>query len=259
MAAFKASARSLDQGVGAVLDALDEHGLADDTLVIFTTDHGLAVPGRQGDADRPRHRRDADPARAGRLPRRPGVRRARLPDRPLPDDLRARRDRAAGVAAGPLAAAAAARRGDEVHDAIFAEITYHAAYEPQRAVRTRRYKYIRRFDDRRGRCSPNIDDGPSKDLLLAARLGRARAAARGALRPRLRPGRGEQPGRRRRTARSSPTSCARGCDAGCDETDDPLLDGPVARARGAELNGPDQLSPAEPANGHVLDPAGSVH
>src|SRR3954465_1468809 len=45
MAAYKASARSLDQGVGAVMNALDEHDLADDTLVILTTDHGLAFPG----------------------------------------------------------------------------------------------------------------------------------------------------------------------------------------------------------------------
>ena len=45
MASYKASARSLDQGVGAVLNALDEHDLADDTLVILTTDHGLAFPG----------------------------------------------------------------------------------------------------------------------------------------------------------------------------------------------------------------------
>jgi N-sulfoglucosamine sulfohydrolase len=45
MAGFKGSARSLDQGVGAVLNALDEHGLADDTLVMLTTDHGLPFPG----------------------------------------------------------------------------------------------------------------------------------------------------------------------------------------------------------------------
>ena len=45
MASYKASARSLDQGVGSVLNALDEHDLADDTLVILTTDHGLAFPG----------------------------------------------------------------------------------------------------------------------------------------------------------------------------------------------------------------------
>src|SRR4029077_3183911 len=41
MASFKSSARALDQGIGEVLDALEENGLVDDTLVIFTTDHGL--------------------------------------------------------------------------------------------------------------------------------------------------------------------------------------------------------------------------
>jgi thiosulfate/3-mercaptopyruvate sulfurtransferase len=45
MAAFKASARSRSQGVGAVLQALDEHGFADDTLVLLSTDHGLPFPG----------------------------------------------------------------------------------------------------------------------------------------------------------------------------------------------------------------------
>ena len=44
-AAFKQSARVLDHGVGAVLGALDEQGLADETLVVFTTDHGLPFPG----------------------------------------------------------------------------------------------------------------------------------------------------------------------------------------------------------------------
>src|SRR5207247_4524303 len=44
MGGFKASARSLDQGIGAVLDALDANGLSDKTLVIVTTDHGLAFP-----------------------------------------------------------------------------------------------------------------------------------------------------------------------------------------------------------------------
>ena len=44
MAAFKASARSLDQGIGAVLNELHRAGLADDTLIVCTTDHGLAFP-----------------------------------------------------------------------------------------------------------------------------------------------------------------------------------------------------------------------
>ena len=45
MAAFKASARSLDQGIGAVLNGINECGLAESTLIICTTDHGLAFPG----------------------------------------------------------------------------------------------------------------------------------------------------------------------------------------------------------------------
>ena len=44
-AAFKASARSLDQGIGAVLHGLHDLGLAEDTVVICTTDHGIAFPG----------------------------------------------------------------------------------------------------------------------------------------------------------------------------------------------------------------------
>ncbi len=44
VAAYKASARSLDHGVGAVLNTLHETGLDRNTLVICTTDHGLAFP-----------------------------------------------------------------------------------------------------------------------------------------------------------------------------------------------------------------------
>ena len=44
MAAYKASARSLDHGIGAVLNKLNETGLDRNTLVICTTDHGLAFP-----------------------------------------------------------------------------------------------------------------------------------------------------------------------------------------------------------------------
>ena len=44
MAAYKASARSLDHGVGSVLNTLHETGLDRNTLVICTTDHGLAFP-----------------------------------------------------------------------------------------------------------------------------------------------------------------------------------------------------------------------
>src|SRR5438128_7412917 len=48
MGAFKASAWELDQGMGAVFDALDAQGLSENTLVICTTDHGIAFPRMKG-------------------------------------------------------------------------------------------------------------------------------------------------------------------------------------------------------------------
>ncbi|MCK5380015.1 MAG: sulfatase, partial [Candidatus Latescibacteria bacterium] len=60
-------------------------------------------------------------------------------------------------------------RGDaeDVREEIYAEVNYHAAYEPQRCVRTKRWKYIRRFDDRTKPVLPNCDHGLSKDVWMA--------------------------------------------------------------------------------------------
>ena len=44
MANFIAMAQILDDKIGTVLNALDEAGTRDNTLVIYTTDHGLAFP-----------------------------------------------------------------------------------------------------------------------------------------------------------------------------------------------------------------------
>ena len=170
MAAFKASARKLDQGVGGVLDALDSAGLAQDTLVIFTTDHGLAFPGAKATlTDRG--------LGVLLIMRGPGG----FTGGTVQDALVTHLDlfpticELAGIDAPgwlqgrslvPLAQGAVA----ELHEAVFAELTYHAAYEPQRSVRTRRWKYIRRFDDghhgHHGPVPSNTDDGPSKTLWL---------------------------------------------------------------------------------------------
>jgi arylsulfatase A-like enzyme len=44
LAAMQGAIRRLDDGIGRILRALDESGLADNTIVIFTTDHGIEVP-----------------------------------------------------------------------------------------------------------------------------------------------------------------------------------------------------------------------
>jgi arylsulfatase A-like enzyme len=44
LAAFQGSAVRLDAGIGRILDALERTGLAEDTLLVYTVDHGIDVP-----------------------------------------------------------------------------------------------------------------------------------------------------------------------------------------------------------------------
>lgn len=44
MAGFQGAIRKADAAVGAILQALESSGLAEDTLFVFTTDHGIEVP-----------------------------------------------------------------------------------------------------------------------------------------------------------------------------------------------------------------------
>jgi hypothetical protein len=134
---------------------------------------------------------------------------------------------------------------DEVNQAIFAEVTYHAAYEPQRAARTRRWKYIRRFDERDGPVLPNVDDSPSKEVWLAHGW-RDRSMAREQLYdlifdPNEAGNRAGDPA----FAAALEEMRAR-LDEWMRATDDPLLRGPVPAPPGMELNDPDGLSPSEP-------------
>lgn len=166
MAGFKASARSLDHGVGLVLNALDGAGMSDNTLVIFTTDHGMPFPGAKATLyDRglgvmlilrgpfPFHGGRVVDALVSHIDLFPTVCEFLGLDRP---------DFLQGVSILPLL------HGDVpvVRNEVFAGSTWHAAYEPQRAIRTTRYKFIRRWGDKHTPVLPNTDDGPTKDYLL---------------------------------------------------------------------------------------------
>lgn len=52
MALAYAQTTMVDEAVGTILDTLDETGLADDTLVIWTNDHGDALGAHGGHADK---------------------------------------------------------------------------------------------------------------------------------------------------------------------------------------------------------------
>jgi arylsulfatase A-like enzyme len=245
IAAFKASARSLDHGVGMVLNELDASGQADGTLVIFTTDHGMPFPGAKATLyDRGLGvtliMRGAAPFHGGRVH----------------DALVSHIDiyptlcEYLGIPRPPFlqgASLLALLRGEveSARDEIFAGSTWHAAYEPQRAIRTIRHKYIRRWGDRLTPVLPNTDDGPSKDLLL--RNGWAeQTIAKEQLYDVL-----FDPNEVNNLV-SDPghavvlTDLRRRLEAWMRETDDPLLDGHVDPPSGVEINLPDQRSPSEP-------------
>ena len=136
------------------------------------------------------------------------------------------------------------REAEEINEAVFAEVTYHAAYEPQRAVRTRRWKYIRRFEERAGPVLPNCDDSHSKQYLLE-RGWRERAPEPEQLYDLV-----FDPNEARNLAADPGSAGAldgmrRRLDRWMQETGDPLLSGPVPAPAGARINDEDGLSPGE--------------
>lgn len=123
---------------------------------------------------------------------------------------------------------------------------YHAAYEPQRAIRTKRFKYIRRYGDREAPVLPNTDDSPSKDVLLEHGLAERPVAPEQLYDLVFDPN--EAGNLAGDPAHAPVLDDLRGrLDAWMARTKDPLLDGDVAPPDGARVNGPDQRSPAEPS------------
>jgi N-sulfoglucosamine sulfohydrolase len=243
MAAFKASARSLDHGVGAVLMGLVAGGLSDRTLIVFTTDHGLAFPGAKASlTDRG--------IGVNLIVRGPGG----FTGGKVVDALVSQIDvyptlcELAGVDTPAFVDGTSLMplvRGEKetVRDEVFAELTYHAAYEPQRALRTDRFKYIRYYLDGPPVLA-NVDDSMTKDLMV--RLGWAE-----------RPVDQEQlydlpldPNEMRNVAGEPRYKAARAelsdrLDAWMRETGDPLLEGAVPAPAGARINTRDQRSAEE--------------
>ena len=244
MAAYKASARSLDQGVGSVLEALDANGLADNTLIVFTTDHGLAFPESKATLfDRG--------LGVMLILRGPGFSGGKVIDALVshidvyptlcelagidpPDFLQ-------GTSVVPLVNGEA----DSIRDEVFAEMTWHAAYEPQRAIRTERWKYIRRFGERSRPVLVNCDDSPSKSLLIELGWAERKVPFEQLYDLAFDPNEARNLAGEEDFEEVRSELAARLHDWMV-ETDDPLLHGDPEPPRGAELNDPDQISASEP-------------
>ncbi len=134
----------MDAAVGRVLDALERSGRAGDALVVFTTDHGLAMPRAKCTL--------YDAGIEVALIMRLGGAGPLVRDELVSNiDILPTLLDAAGAAPPahiqgrsllPLLRAEAydARR------AIFAEKTFHSYYDPMRCIRTATHKYIRNFE-----------------------------------------------------------------------------------------------------------------
>lgn len=148
MQALSASLDRVDRSVGRILDTLEVAGLASNTLVVFTTDHGLPLPRAKCTL--------YDPGlEAALLIRWPAVLAGnrRCSELLSGVDLMPTLLDAAGVASpngmdGRSFGALLTGGVWQPRPHIFAEQTWHDAYCPIRAVRTDRYKLIRRFEPR---------------------------------------------------------------------------------------------------------------
>ncbi|MDZ7637591.1 MAG: sulfatase [Bryobacterales bacterium] len=251
MARYKASARLLDDAVGQVLRALEEAGLAENTLVISTTDHGIAFPAMKCNLT-------DHGIGVSLIMRGPGgFRGGKVSDAmvshldlfPTICDMAGVQHPAwlEGHSMMPLI------RGEKeaIRDQICAEVNYHAAYEPKRTVRTDRWAYIRRFGDHATKpVLPNCDDGLSKDIWLEYGW-------------RERPQDEEQlydlvfdPNETRNMAkapeaREALAEMRKRMEQWMQSTNDPLLKGPVKAPAGAKVNDPNGTSPRE-----AVQPAG---
>jgi N-sulfoglucosamine sulfohydrolase len=245
MAAFKASARSLDHGVGMVLNQLDAAGLAENTLIIFTTDHGMPFPGAKATLyDRGLGvtliLRGPGPFAGGRV----------IDELVSHIDIYPTVCEYLGIERPPFlqgVSLLALLRGEvrEAREEIFAGSTWHAAYEPQRAVRTARHKYIRRWGERTTPVLANTDDGPSKELLIAAGWAQREIAKEQLYDLVFDPNEANNliadPGY------AAVAADLRGrLERWMRETEDPLLAGHVDPPPGVEINLPDQRSASEP-------------
>jgi arylsulfatase A-like enzyme len=181
IADFFGSIRQFDQGFGRLLDAIDAALDPDNTMVIFTTDHGSAFPGAKStlyDSGtgvtlivRPPRSWNIAPGRVSSITSHMDV---------LPTLLEVaggeRVPELEGQSFFPLLEDATAGDPDRV---IFTAKSYHDTYDPKRAARSLAYAYIRNYEDgprlqlaidleksetRRGMGDAHLAPRPSEEL-----------------------------------------------------------------------------------------------
>jgi len=168
---YLTSASWFDSGFELIIKALKRSGHYDKSIIIFTTDHGIAMPFckcnlfdtgtgvalmlRVPDSDANGTVSDALISQVDIFPTLCDLLHLHKPD----------------YLAGKSFAGLFSGTGFTEQEEIITEINFHTSYEPCRAVRTKRYKNIRYYDDYLLLNKSNIDEGKTKDYYLRNGLG----------------------------------------------------------------------------------------
>jgi arylsulfatase A-like enzyme len=259
MRQFYADVGRMDAAVGALLEYLDREGLAESTLLIFTADHGIAMPLSKGTLYDPGCKIALIARWPGKIA---GGRRcnALAWNVDLLPTLLEGAGEAARIPAGldgrslwPYLSA-----GEKVgREAVYPEQTWHDFYEPIRAIRTRDYKLIRNYEPGRGlQIAVDIRDSPTVNAM--------RQTLRAWPRPAVELYDLAADPLERRNLAGDPAlaevekSLAAKLDAWLQETNDPILNGVVPAPIGywehfcAKPAGPGGLPPAPGEEGWLI-------
>lgn len=163
---LKHSVKAVDNAVDKLLTTLANTGHAENTLVIFTADHGLPFPRAKGTLYDP----GVQVAFTARLP-------GELPANSRTTELTSNIDvmpsllQLGGIDIGERIQGRSILpilRGNSetVRSSVFTEKTYHEHYDPIRSIRTDRFKYIRNFEERPNLVMPSdIYNSPTRQSM----------------------------------------------------------------------------------------------
>jgi Arylsulfatase A and related enzymes len=165
---FLKSVSTADNCIGTVIDTIKGQHLWDDSILLYTTDHGLALPNMKctlydtgigvslilagGAIEKGACIEDL----VSHIDLFPTI--CDLLHLPKPGWLQ-------GKSLLPLL-----EKNQPIREYVFSEVTFHASYQPMRSVRTKKYKLIRLFYDPVKELFANIDASCAKDYLLESNL-----------------------------------------------------------------------------------------
>jgi len=165
-AQFMTSAQYADRNVELLINKLKEKGLYEKTVILYTTDHGLALPFHKSSL------KDTGIG-VGLILWHPEFGHGKVIDElvshidvfpTICDILNLEKP---DYLEGQSFIDVLEEKSSETREFIYAEVNFHTSYEPIRCVRSKRYKYIRHFDETwQYNNISNMDESEPKNFLL---------------------------------------------------------------------------------------------